>query len=67
MPLPLRSLFGLTLGAVMVALGLFVVLRLMATAGEPLTGRLWLDLAFAFFFLVRGGLYLSSLRRRPRP
>jgi hypothetical protein len=50
----------------MVGLGLFVLLRLLATGGEPLTARLWLDLAFALFFLVRGGLYLSNLRRTPR-
>ncbi len=61
---PPRTYFGLALGALMVGLGLYVVLRLMATAGRPLTGRLWLDVAFAVFFLVRGGLYLYNLGRR---
>ena len=28
------------------------------------TGKLWLDLAFALFFCVRGGLYFSRFRRR---
>jgi hypothetical protein len=66
MPIPTRNVVGLTLGTIMVGLGLFVLLRLLATGGEPLTARLWLDLAFALFFLVRGGLYLSNLRRTPR-
>jgi hypothetical protein len=56
--------FRAVLGTLMVGLGLFIALRLMATAGRPLTGRLWLDAAFALFFLARGGMYFWGLRQR---
>ena len=64
MPAGARDSFGLVLGAVMLGLGAFVVVRLAVLGRPPLTGRLWLDIAFALFFLVRGTLYLRGLRRR---
>jgi hypothetical protein len=63
MPHPTTAKIGLAIGAVMVGLGLFVALRLPMTGGRTLTGKLWLDLAFALFFLVRGGLYFSRFRK----
>lgn len=56
---------GLLIGAVMIGLGLFVALRPFVTSERPLTGQLWLDLTFAFFFLARGGMYIARLRRHP--
>jgi hypothetical protein len=56
---------GFTIGAVMIGLGLFIALRLPLT-GRSLTGKLWLDLAFAFFFVVRGALQIARFRKLQR-
>ena len=61
---PTTAKIGLAIGTVMIGLGLFVAVRLAATGGRPLTGKLWLDLAFALFFVVRGTMYFSRFRRR---
>lgn len=58
-----RRWIGLALGAVMVGLGLFIALRLIATGGRPLSPSLWLDVVFALFFLLRGGMHFRALRR----
>ena len=63
MPLSARSYLGVAIGATMVGLGIFIIVRLLALGLPPLTGRLWLDLAFAALFLARGGMYLARARR----
>ncbi len=59
---PSRVGFTTILGAIMMGLGILVLGRLLLRGGEPLTPSLWLDLLFALFFLVRGGMHL---RRQP--
>lgn len=58
-----RHTLSLVLGLVMVGLGSFVALRPLWAGARPLTGQRFLDIAFALFFLLRGMLYLRSLRR----
>jgi hypothetical protein len=50
----------------MIALGVFVAIRLVVRAGEPLTSSPGLDLAFAVFFAIRGAMSLSRWRKRHR-
>lgn len=58
-------LLRLVLGVILCALGLFVALRPLFTHFAVLTGARWLDVAFAFVFLVRGVMNIkSALRRR---
>ena len=52
-----RFTLGLVIGAVMVGLGIFVIVRLLAMDLRPLTGRIWLDFAFAALFLLQGALF----------
>lgn len=54
---------GLGIGAVMAGLGVFIALRVLAFGAPPLTGQFWLDLAFAFFFVARGGLQYRRWRQ----
>jgi len=53
---PTSARIGLGIGAVMIALGVYIGARSIAGPAAPLTSKPWLDLAFAFFFIVRGGL-----------
>jgi hypothetical protein len=46
----------------MAALGVYIALRALAFGGPPLTGTLALDLAFAVFFIARGGLQYRRWR-----
>jgi hypothetical protein len=48
----------------MCGLGAFIAIRLIVRGGEPLTQSLALDLVFAAFFGVRGGMYLSKWTKR---
>lgn len=57
-----RSKLVFGLGIVMILLGAWVALRLL-WAVRPLTGATWLDVAFAFVFLVRGYMNIRSARR----
>ena len=57
-----RAIVLLVLGALMVGLGAYVAGRLLAT-GAPLTGNRWIDLLFAFFFVLRGAMNLAAGRR----
>lgn len=57
----------LVLGWVMIGLGLFVALHPLWSHGRPVTTSIWLDMAFAAVFLVRGVMNLRFRRRRPRP
>lgn len=61
----------LFLGAVQVAIGVFIALRPVVGSGAPLTGTRLLDMGFAAFFLIRGTMNmrvaLRALRRYPAP
>jgi uncharacterized membrane protein HdeD (DUF308 family) len=58
-------MFRLVLGALLFALGAFVALRPLFTHGAVLTGARWLDVTFAFVFLLRGVVNVrSALGRR---
>jgi hypothetical protein len=58
-----RTDIGVVIGGVMVALGAFIAVRLLAFRGVPLTGALGLDVAFAAFFLIRGGMQFRRWRQ----
>ena len=55
--------FLIIVGWVMIALGVFVAVHPMLPNARPITGALWLDIAFAVFFLVRGGMNVKTGRR----
>ncbi len=57
---------GAIISAVMIILGLFVAGRLLVRPGQPLTGTVLLDVAFALFFIARGAIYFWTLRLRSR-
>jgi hypothetical protein len=61
-----RATLSLVLGVLMIGLGAFVVGRLAYTGGQPLSPSIWLDAAFALFFLVRGAMHLRQARRASR-
>jgi hypothetical protein len=54
------------ISAVMMALGLFVAIRLLVRPGDPLTTSVALDIGFAVFFFARGAIHFWTLRRRER-
>jgi len=58
-----RGPIALVIGVVMVALGAWLLVALFLMGRRPVTGRLWLDVAFALFFILRGGMNLSTGRR----
>ena len=53
----------LVLGWIMIALGAYVALHPLWSHGKPVTTSLWLDMAFAAVFLVRG---MMNVRFKPR-
>lgn len=53
---------AITLGVVMVSLGVFIALRPLAGA-SPITGSRAFDVAFAALFVLRGGMNVQSARR----
>jgi uncharacterized membrane protein HdeD (DUF308 family) len=53
----------LVLGWVMIALGLFVALHPLWSHGRPVTASIWLDMAFAAVFLLRGVMNIRAKRR----
>jgi len=58
-------LIRFVLGVILCALGLFIALRPLFTHNAVLTSARWLDVAFAFVFLVRGVMNIkSALNRR---
>ena len=61
-----RLTVGAIISGVMVALGAFVLIRLMVRPAAPLTGTPVMDLAFGLFFVARGGVYFWMARRRAR-
>lgn len=60
-----RRRAALVIGAVMVAIGLAVIVRLVIVRASA-TPSLWLDGAFALFFIARGALNIQSARRIAR-
>lgn len=63
----MRNRFALFLGAVQVAVGVFIALRPLVGSGAPLTSTRVLDMAFAAFFLIRGIMNMrAALRATPR-
>ncbi len=59
---PVAGAVGLGIGFIMAALGVFVGLRATLFQAPPLTGTLAMDLAFAVFFIARGGLQYRRWR-----
>ena len=55
-----RVTLALVTGVVMIGLGLFVALRPLWADAAPLAGNVWLDYAFAAFFLLRGGMNVRA-------
>ena len=55
----------LVLGWIMIALGLYVALHPLWSHGKPVTTSLWLDMAFAALFLLRGVMNVRAKRRVP--
>jgi hypothetical protein len=61
---PVKIGVGAVISGIMFALGVFVAVRLLVRPGEPLTGSVAVDIAFALFFMARGALYFWTMRRR---
>ena len=55
----------LVLGLIMIVLGAFVAVHPLWSHGRPVTTSLWLDMAFAAVFLLRGFMNVRGVRRRP--
>ncbi len=59
---------GLIVGGIMLAIGIFLLGRPMLMPQRAVTGSRWLELAFAAFFLLRGGMNVhAALRSRGAP
>ena len=56
----------IVLGWIMIALGAYVAVHPLWSHGTPVTTSLWLDMAFAAVFLLRGVMNLRGVRRAPR-
>jgi hypothetical protein len=56
----------IVLGWIMIALGAYVAVHPLWSHGKPVTTSLWLDMAFAAVFLLRGVMNLRGVRRTPR-
>ena len=68
MALSTRHGIGLVIGVVMIGIAVFLLARPFFPPGTPVTTTRWLDLAFAAFFLLRGGMNLrAALRARAEP
>ena len=66
-PTPARRLtVGTIISSVMIALGLFIFIRLFLRLDAPLTGTALLDIAFGLFFVGRGAIHFLAARRRAR-
>lgn len=53
------------LGWIMIAIGVYVAVHPLWAHGRPVTTSIWLDMAFAAVFLLRGVMNLR-VSRRPR-
>ena len=56
----------IVLGWIMIALGAYVAVHPLWSHGKPVTTSLWLDMAFAAVFLLRGVMNLRGVRRTSR-
>jgi len=56
----------LVLGVILFGLGLFVACRPLWTHNGVLTGARWLDMTFAFVFMIRGVINVRTAARRRR-
>jgi hypothetical protein len=59
----MRRTISILLGLGMLGLALYVLGRPLVGGGAPVTSSRGLDLAFAAFFGLRGGMYLWRARR----
>jgi hypothetical protein len=57
----------LVLGWVMIALGAYVAVHPLWSHGRAVTTSLWLDMAFAALFLLRGVMNVRGVRRVRNP
>ena len=55
----------LVLGWVMILLGAYVAVHPLWSHGKPVTTSLWLDMAFAAVFLLRGVMNIRGVRKGP--
>lgn len=55
----------LVLGWVMILLGAYVAVHPLWSHGRPVTGSIWLDMAFAAIFLLRGFMNIRGVRKTP--
>lgn len=53
----------LVLGWVMILLGAYVAAHPLWSHGQPVTTSIWLDMAFAAVFLLRGFMNIRGVRR----
>ena len=53
----------LVLGWVMIALGAYVAVHPLWSHGQPVTTSIWLDMAFAAVFLLRGVMNVRGVKR----
>ena len=56
----------LVLGWIMIVLGAYVAVHPLLSHGRPVTTSLWLDMAFAAVFLLRGFMNIRGVRKQPR-
>ena len=57
------KMMRLILGWVMIALGAYVAVHPLWSHGRPVTTSIWLDMAFAAVFLLRGFMNIRGFRR----
>ncbi|GAC1478230.1 MAG: hypothetical protein NVS1B4_21810 [Gemmatimonadaceae bacterium] len=60
----MRRNFVLVMGVTLLALGVYVAVRLILVPGRPLTHSLPIDVAFAAFFIIRGAMNVRAARGR---
>jgi hypothetical protein len=60
------NVMRLVLGWIMIALGAYVALHPLWSHGRPVTPSIWLDMAFAAVFLLRGFMNVRGRQRTAR-
>lgn len=63
MPSLATARIGLAIAAVMIGIGMYLGVRAAFGVQGPLTGNRGLDVAFSFFFIVRGAMQVQRWRR----
>ncbi len=64
--MPLRLKIGLVIGVVMLGLGAYIALHPLWSR-ETVSNSRFLDMAFAFFFLLKGGINVRAAWRHRGP